>query len=124
MTSPMQSVGATDTGPVLRGKVNANFSNRFCVGVRTVADADTTQDADDELLKISATTAARVLTLLPVASARSFYVWITAADGTNTVTIDGDGAETIDGSTTKVYTGAKKLRLVNDGTSWSVWDQT
>lgn len=120
----MLSVVGTDTGPDVRSKVNENFRRRFCVDVRSAANQSTTQLPTDELLKVSATSAPRTLTLLPVATANSIYVWITAADGTNTYTIDADGSETIDGSATKVYTAAKKLLLVNDGTAWSVWDLT
>lgn len=124
MADPMQTLNGSDTGTQRVVKHNENVRRRFTHDVRTSADASTTQTSTDELLKISATSAARTLTLLPVATANSFYVWITAADVTNTVTLDGDGSETIDGSATKVYTAPKKLFLVNDGTGWSVWDQT
>ncbi len=60
---------------------------------------------------------------LPAASGNSGrHVWVkNTTSSTNTITIDGSGAETIDGATTTtITTGFGAVRLVCDGSGWHV----
>ncbi len=75
------------------------------------------------LLNVDASGANRTITLLAAASAGDGYtVAIKKTDATaNTVTIDGNGAETIDGSTTKVIsTQYDTVLLACNGTAWFI----
>lgn len=124
MADPMQTLLDDDKGPDFVAKGNENFRRRFTPDVRSALDAAATQLATDELLRVSATTAARTLALLPAATANAFYLVVTAADVTNTYTIDPNGSEQVDGASTKVITSAKKLLLVPDGSVWISFDMT
>ena len=119
MADPMLTTLESEAGPALITKVNENFRRRWCVDVRTVADADATQTSTDELLNGSAVAASRTLALLPVASANSLFLVVTAATGTETYTINPDASEQIDGAATKVITAAGKFLLIPNGSAWT-----
>ncbi|MFC3074859.1 hypothetical protein [Shinella pollutisoli] len=75
------------------------------------------------VIAVDASGAARTITLPAAAAAGTgFKVVIKKADtSTNTVTIDGDGSETIDGATTKVLRlPYQSAALICDGTKWHV----
>lgn len=124
MADPMLTINGSDTGSQRVVKHNENVRRRFAVEPRFSLDASTTQTSSDELLEISATSAVRTLTLLPVATANPLWLVIVAADVTNTVVVDPDGSEQIEGASTKTYTAAKRLYLVPNGTQWRVFDMT
>lgn len=115
----MQTVTGNDSGAQIRGKVNENVRRRFTPDVRSSLNASTTQLDTDELINISATSASRTLTLLPVASANALYVVVVAADATNTVVFDGNASEQIEGASTKVITAAGKFLLIPNGSAWT-----
>jgi len=111
MADPIIAHLGTDRGAELLVSLNENFRRRHAYDVRSVLDAAATQVSSDEMLIVSATSAPRTLTLLAATTNQSLRVWITAADGANTYTVNG-----------VAYTTAKKLELVADGSAWSTWD--
>ncbi len=58
------------------------------------------------------------LTLTAAATLANGFSFGVANTGTGTITIDPNGAETIDGATTKNITAGQSCILVTDGTSW------
>ena len=91
------------------------------LSVKSISAAYTVADGDDIVL-CNATTAAFTVTLPAVAvfSGRFFTLKKTDASA-NVVTIDGNGAETIDGAATLALNAQYKSRtLYSDGTAWHV----
>lgn len=123
MADPITTVASSDTLEQQRTTNNTNFDQRLWLATTTVSDADHTVVAGDELVLISATTAARTVTL-PAASTetgRRLWIYATAADATNTVTVDGDGSETVGGSTTQVLNlDDEFIEIVCDGSNWLI----
>ena len=61
------------------------------------------------------------LTLLPAATAAANFVFGVKNTGSGTITIDGDGSETIDGATTLALdTQYEAVELICDGSNWHV----
>lgn len=77
----------------------------------------------DQVVVVDATSAAVTVTLPAVAGmpAGTWYA-IKKTDATgNTVTVDANASETIDGATTQVITGRyTTLTIVSDGSSWHI----
>ncbi|BAH38885.1 MAG TPA: hypothetical protein DGD08_08460 [Gemmatimonas aurantiaca] len=67
------------------------------------------------VVTVNTTSGAVVLTLPRAADVIGFEVAVTRTAGSNSVTLDGAGAETIDGSATLV---SNKVRIVSNGTGW------
>ena len=89
-----------------------------------VNDADYSALVSDGLIAYTAISAARVVTLPTAASAGSGFTLIIkdesgSASVANTITIDGNGAETIDGAPSTVLDAAyESVRLYNNGSQW------
>jgi biopolymer transport protein ExbD len=65
------------------------------------------------------------ITLPAVANADNRTYTIIKTDAANTLTIDGDGAETINGSATQAYTdNYARITLICDGTEWFIIEET
>ncbi len=78
--------------------------------------------AEEPVILVDTSGGGVTITLPPVAAAtdRVYVVKKTTTDG-NTVTIDGDGAETIDGGATITFTTSRGVRwLYCDGSAWHV----
>jgi hypothetical protein len=91
--------------------------------IRTVSGGDWTvglQDAETFLFTTGTTD--RTLTLPPAADMAGREITIKKTDSdSGIVTIDGNGAETIDGEATKgLYTQYSYMKLMSDGAGWSV----
>ena len=74
-----------------------------------------------ELVKVDSSAGAVTITTPPAAglSGRSFVVWTGADASTHSVTIDGNAAETINGSATLVSsTNNAYIVVTSDGTNW------
>lgn len=87
----------------------------------TVLDTD-----QNKTVLVDATSGNLTITLLASATAGSgFEVTIKKTDITaNTVTIDGNGVETIDGATTQVLAFQyNSMTLISDGTNWQIKDK-
>lgn len=89
--------------------------------IRSVS-ANTTLTVNDFVVNVDATGASRTITLPTAASSTNVIYCVRKTDASgNTVTIDGDGSETIDGATTVVISTQWDRRcIISDGTSWSV----
>lgn len=83
---------------------------------------DYTLTADDRTVLVSASGAARTMTLPPAASHPGRVYTIKKTDSSvNTVTIDGNAAETIDGALTKVLTAQyERVTIQCDGANWFI----
>ena len=94
-------------------------------GARTITSSDSpyTPVATDQTIIIDATSG-NVTVDLPTAGSGKREFWFKRKDSSaNTVTIDGDGSETIDGATTKTLASQyDKLHIHSDLTEW--WDLT
>ena len=75
-----------------------------------------------DLVKCNPTGGAFSVTLPAASTATGNPIWIkNVSASTNTITIDADGSETIDGATTKTITTARSsVVLLSDGTEWLV----
>ena len=96
------------------------------VDAKTAAYTITTGDAA-KTIAVDATTGALTVTLPAAASATNgFEVTVKKTDSsTNAVTIDGNGAETIDGATTLVLSNENETAtLRGDGLNWLVVART
>lgn len=106
------------------GKVN--IASGAVVGnvVETVTaiTAAYTATVDDSLINADATAGAITVTLPTAASAVGQVLTVRKVDsGGNAVTIDGSGAETINGAATKVLSAQyDTARIISNGTSWAV----
>ena len=89
---------------------------------RDIATTPVTLDITHRTVLSDATGGARVVNLPTAASARYRVYTIKKIDASvNTVTIDGSGAETIDGATTQVLTAQyQSVTIQSNGTSWSI----
>lgn len=108
---------------VTRDKLATGGIGKEAVVSKTAAYTAT--DADDVIL-CDASSAAFTITL-PTAvgiSGKYFFIKKTDSDYTKAVTIDGNGSETIDGSTTTTLnTQGETLKIVSDGSNWFVVDR-
>ena len=93
--------------------VNAAFARRSVTATGNLT-------ATDYLVLADATSGAITLTLPAVASANGAYIIVKKVDvSANAVTIDGNGAETIDGATTKALTAQyDAVTVACDGSQW------
>lgn len=83
--------------------------------------ADYTATLDDFVILVDASGASRTITLPTAASAtqHGFYIKMTAQAGANTVTVDPNGAELVDGAATYVLTVLyEAVLVVSDGSAW------
>jgi len=95
--------------------------NGFSTGTRSgTVTSDTTLDATDRFVRVDASSAAVTITLPAAASSAGFVYYIKKIDTTsNTVTIDGNGSETIDDQTTQVIAFQYTARIIEcDGSEW------
>jgi hypothetical protein len=87
---------------------------------RTVSGASST-NKDDFLIKADASGGGFTITLIAAASFTDRFLVIKkiAGNPANVVTVDGNGAETIDGAATQLLILANSsLTLYSDGTQW------
>lgn len=89
-------------------------------------DDDYTIDKEDYYVGVTDTSAPRTITLPPLDSVPLWVEYIVKDEsggaGANNITIDGDGAETIDGAATKVINSNYGVfRLLRGATAWFTW---
>jgi hypothetical protein len=119
--------GAADNN---RYSNNTVFDGSTIIGPASVVNdwntrdiaASPTLDETHRTVLVNATVVARVVNLPTAASARYRVYTIKKVDASvNTVTVDGSGAETIDGALTKVLTAQyDSIAIQSNGTSWAV----
>ncbi len=93
---------------------------------RTTTAISYTALLTDYIIGVTNTGAARTITLPPASEFGDGFILIVKDEsggaGTNNITIDADGSETIDGATTKVInTNYGAVRLYCTGTAWFTW---
>ena len=88
---------------------------------RTVT-SNTSLTTSDCLVLVDATAGNVTIDLAPVAGKEGSEVIVKKVDSSvNTVTVDANGSETIDGTTTKVLTTQyESIRVASDGATWWV----
>lgn len=86
-------------------------------------NANTTLDATFHKVSVDASGGNITIALPPAASRTGREYFIKKVDASaNTVTIDGDGAETIDGAATKVISNQNtSVTVGSTGSSWLIW---
>ncbi len=122
MSTIITTIAGTDRKSESRAHLNDNFRDRHSLDITTVvfaASPYTVLDTD-QLLVVNGAGGA-ITIALPAAAGfvnRSLYVLAKSVSGGN-VTINPDGAETIDGASTKVLSAAySSCRIVSAGTEW------
>ena len=93
---------------------------------QTRVDADYTPIANDYYIGVTDTAAPRTVTLPPLASVPEWTQFVikdeSGGAAANNITIDGDGAETIDGAASKIInTNYGVVRLTRGATGWFTW---
>jgi hypothetical protein len=88
--------------------------------VRTVTASETLRESDAFL--VADTTAGSVTLTLPKAAFMlGRLLWIKKLVAANTLTVDGDGSETIDGAATLAWaTQYTTNRLLSNGSAWHI----
>lgn len=124
MADPITTIAGTDNGAQMRDAVNQNFEQRHWRDVTDITDADSpyTVLATDELIRADATAGAVTLALPAAADADGRVLWVEAVNVTSAITLDPDGAETINGAATKtIGTAGRVAVLFCDGVDWTAW---
>jgi len=113
------NVGVATTGPVSRFDVDASIG---LGNIQTVTSASFTADETDAIILADATSNNITINLPAVSGITRRHYVIKKTDATaNTVTIDPNGAETIDGATTRVISTQNEAAwIVTNGTAWFV----
>ncbi len=113
----------TSAGNVYIGNNNllGGFSVKGSWGCKyTSQSADYTATATDFLIESNSAGAARTVNLPPISGCLG-RVYIIKRIGANTVTVDPDGAETIDGAATyTIAADAGCVWIINDGGDWKI----
>jgi hypothetical protein len=122
MADPITSWNAGDKGADLKDKFNANFDKRFSRDTKAVTATTYAVALTDEFLRADATSNAVTLNLPPASTATDKTYWVEAVNVANTITLDPDGAELINGAATKTIGTAGRLTVIYcDGTGWFAW---
>ena len=73
------------------------------------------------LVKVDTSGGNVTITLPPASSVTGYEVKVKKMTAANTLTLDGDGSETIDGAATLAWTVQyQSFTVVSDGTAWSI----
>jgi len=107
-------IGIYHNDPQSRLDVGGSFGTNL-----VTKTADYTADGTDSTIIIDASGANVTITLPAAANCEGRIYNIKAVDITNTATVDGNGAETIDGSATYVFISQyESITIQSDGTEW------
>lgn len=124
MADPMTAWASADDAATVRDAVNQNFDRRAWNELTAIDDTDspyTVLDAD-EYIAADATSGVITVALPAAASHTDRVLWIEGVDVTSVITIDPDGAELINGASTKTIGTAGRLVVLRcDGTGWTAW---
>lgn len=124
MTSPVSTWTAQDNATQVRDTFNQNTTRRHWRAVTEIDNTDSpyTVVDGDELIRADATSGAITIALPAAASNVGRVLWVEAVNVSNTITLDGNGAETINGSATKtIGTAGRLVVLYCDGVDWTAW---
>jgi len=100
----------------INNNVDSAFDKIFLNGITAISSNYTIQTSDrGKLISVTNTT---TITLLAAGTAGGGFAIAVRNDGSNTVTVDGNGAETINGSTTIDLDPGDSLFITTDGSNW------
>lgn len=100
-------------------RINDNFGMARWVNVRSVTSLTDTATSADDCILLDATSNAVTLTLPPVADVDGMVLTVIAINVSNTVTLDGNASETINGSATKtIGTINHRVELIATSSGW------
>ncbi|NDC95617.1 hypothetical protein EBZ38_03815 [bacterium] len=107
----------------LRAVLDGNiiFQSLFRVGIKSITSIDSPYSLTGiSTLLCNASGGAITVNLPPAVDYRGVIFTVKKTDSSaNTVTLDGNGAETIDGTATKSISSAYgSIRVISDGTAW------
>jgi hypothetical protein len=121
MPDPITDWESSDTGAILKDKTNQNFAQRHWRDVVDIDDGDSPYAvADgDELIRVDASADPVTVTLPDVADNANRVIWVEAVDVTETVTLDGDGADINGAGTKTIGTAGRLVSLFSDGVEWT-----
>ena len=120
--NPAYSISLNNVLKVSSGNGLISFATGLGLGIVVTSTTPFTMISTYNVALIDATVGAFLVNLPPAASYPGITYWIKKIDpSVNAVTIDANGAETIDGALTYVLTTKNKyVVIVNDGGSWQV----
>ena len=101
MADPITTLDLTESVSDLLTTIGLNFDVRLWNDNRTVTASSVTVGLTDEWILVDPTSNAITLNLPAVATCDGMVLVVTALNVANTITLDGSGAETINGSATK-----------------------
>lgn len=107
---------------VTRAKLAAGAVANISVVSKAAADSPYSAAASDDLILCNATAGAITVNLPAAAANTGRVIKIKKTDSSfNAVTVDGDGAETIDAAATRLLsTQYEQLAIVSDGSNWQI----
>ena len=100
MPDPMQTILATENAVERLTKYNSNFEKRRWASTTAVSSGSYTVLLTDEILIVDAGGGSVTLNLPAVSTCEGFQIEVIVTNSTNTVTLDGNSSETINGLTT------------------------
>lgn len=119
MPDPMQTILATENAVERLDKYNANFEKRRWADTKSVTTGTYTVLVTDEVLLVDASGGAVTIALPAIASFEGFRLEIIVTNNANTITLDGDGSETINGQTTLTVAAVYgRVTLLCTSTGW------
>lgn len=119
MADPITTVTSALTGAELVTVLNDNSDRRRWTDYRTVTASSVTVVATDELILVDPTSNAVTLNLPAVADVDGMELVVIALNVAHTITLDGSGAETINGSATKtIGTSGRCVVLRATSSGW------
>lgn len=100
-------------------RINDNFAKAQWLNYRTVTAVSVTVATDDDLILVDPTSNAVTLNLPAVATCDGMVLRVRAQNVANTITLDGNASETINGATTKtIGTAGRMATLFATSAGW------
>lgn len=119
MPDPMQTILATENAVERLEKYNSNFEKRRWADTKNVTTGTYTVLVTDEVLLVDSSGGTVTIALPAIASFEGFRLELIVTNNANTITLDGDGSETINGQTTLTVAAVYgRVTLLCTSTGW------